>query len=292
MHDELNPIQLKALIEQALLEDLAGGDITTLSTVAESKMMTGRLIAKEAGVICGLPVFSGVYACLDKKITVTPDVKEGAFVEAGDEIAHLYGPARGLLSGERTALNFLQRLSAIATRTRLAVEQVKESDAAITDTRKTTPGLRMLEKYAVRMGGGRNHRFNLSDGILIKDNHIQAAGGVEQAISRARMSAPHTLKIEVEVENTRQIAQALDAGADIIMLDNMTAGEIRQAVRQIDGRAMVEISGNMGERDLRQLAMTGVNLISIGALTHSVKAMDISLKLSETQGCGDASAND
>ena len=188
------------------------------------------------------------------------------------------GPARSILTGERVALNFLQRLSAIATKTAQAVEQTAGTQAQIVDTRKTTPGLRVLEKYAVRVGGGANHRFNLSDGVLIKDNHIQAAGSITRAVSAARANAPHTLKIEVEVESQDMIAEALSAGADIIMLDNMSQAEIEAAVSQINGQALIEISGNMGERDLASLAKTGIDLISIGALTHTVKAMDISLR--------------
>jgi len=183
-----------------------------------------------------------------------------------------------VLTGERVALNFLQRLSAIATKTAWAVDQVEGTNASICDTRKTTPGLRVLEKYAVRTGGGSNHRFNLADGILIKDNHIQAAGGITAAVTMARRQAPHTLKIEVEVENLDQVDEAIACGADIIMLDNMDQAGIEAAVARIAGRARIEISGNMGEKNLAALAATGIDLISIGALTHTVKALDISLR--------------
>jgi nicotinate-nucleotide pyrophosphorylase (carboxylating) len=204
--------------------------------------------------------------------------EEGQKILKGDRLARIEGPARSILTGERVALNFLQRLSAIATKTDWAVHQVEGTGVSITDTRKTTPGLRVLEKYAVRTGGGSNHRFNLADGVLIKDNHIQAAGGITAAVSLARRLAPHTLKIEVEAEDLSMVDEALACGADIIMLDNMDQPAIETAVARIAGRALIEISGNMGERDLAALARTGVDLISIGALTHTVKALDISLR--------------
>lgn len=279
MESEINFIQLRKIIENALEEDLSGGDITTVSTVKSDLQITGRLIAKENGVICGLLVFKEVFACLNKSIEVETYKQEGDAIEKDCLIATIQGNARSILSGERVALNLLQRMSGIATSTRHAVDRVKGTGVRITDTRKTTPGLRILEKYAVRAGGGINHRFNLSDGILIKDNHIQAAGGIKPAIERARSYAPHTLKIEVEVENSLQIAEALHANADIIMLDNMDTPAIRDAVRQINNQAMIEISGNMNTRDLEELATTGIHLISIGALTHSARALDISLRL-------------
>jgi nicotinate-nucleotide pyrophosphorylase (carboxylating) len=238
----------------------------------------GRLLAKEDGIVCGLPVFCRVYELLDPAITVQLLAGEGSPVKKGDLLAILEGPAATILTGERVALNFLQHLSGIASRTAQAASQVAGTKARIADTRKTTPGLRFLEKYAVRIGGGVNHRFNLSDGILIKDNHIQAAGGITQAVTLARAGAPHTLRVEVEVENSGQISEALSAGVDIIMLDNMDLAAIKDAVTQIGGRAMIEISGNMGDKDLRAYAATGVDLISIGALTHSVRALDISLR--------------
>jgi len=275
---ELSPLVIDPLIRSALAEDIGTGDITTDSVISPSTQISGRLIAKEDGCICGLPVFCRVYALLDPAVVIEPAVAEGAQVRRGDLLARISGPARAILTGERVALNYLQRLSGIASRTAWAVDQVAGSKARITDTRKTTPGLRVLEKYAVRVGGGSNHRFNLSDGILIKDNHIQAAGSITVAVDAARARAPHTLKIEVEVENSAMIAEALACHSDIIMLDNMDQAAIEAAVRQIDGRAMIEISGNMGERDIKALAATGIDLISIGALTHTVKAMDISLR--------------
>ena len=261
-----------------MAEDIGTGDITTDSVIPLTTRISGRLLAKEDGCICGLPVFCRVFALLDPDVKVELVADEGCTVLKGDLIARIDGPARAILTGERVALNFLQRLSAIASKTAWAVEQVQGTNARIADTRKTTPGLRVLEKYAVRVGGGTNHRFNLSDGILIKDNHIQAAGSITAAVHAARNRAPHTLKIEVEVENSGMIAEALACRADIIMLDNMDQPAIEAAVRQIDGRALIEISGNMGDRDLKALAATGIDLISIGALTHTVKAMDISLK--------------
>ena len=274
----LNMLLVDPIIRNALAEDIGTGDITTESTILPGTEISGRLLAKEAGRICGLPVFCRVFALLDPSVNIELLVAEGTDVQRGDLIARISGPARSLLTGERVALNFLQRLSAIATRTAWAVSQVAGTRAKIVDTRKTTPGLRVLEKYAVRVGGGANHRFNLADGILIKDNHIQAAGSISAAISAARHHAPHTLRIEVEVEDSVQIAEALDCGADIIMLDNMDQAGIEAAVAQIDGQALIEISGNMGDKDLRALAATGIDLISIGALTHTVRAMDLSLR--------------
>ena len=266
------------LIQTALREDLGTGDITTLSVIEKDREAHGRLIAKEEGVLCGLELISDVYAALDEEVRVVYHAEEGTHVHRGDLVAEVFGPARSLLSGERVALNLVQHLSGIATATAKAASAVEGTKARITDTRKTTPGMRVLEKYAVRVGGGSNHRFCLADGILIKDNHIVAAGGITAAVQSARKNAPHTLKIEVEVETRDQAQEALDAGADIIMLDNMSCPEMKACVDMIAGRAVVEASGNMGERDLREVAETGVDIISIGALTHSVKAMDISMK--------------
>ena len=219
-----------------------------------------------------------MFDTVDSTIEFQAFVKDGDAVKKGDIIAEVSGEARSVLTGERTALNLLQRLSGVATNTAKAVKAVEGTKAKITDTRKTTPGLRVLEKYAVRVGGGSNHRFCLADGILIKDNHIVAAGGITAAVEAARKNAPHTLKIEVEVETRAQTEEALAAGADIIMLDNMSCPEMKECVELIGGRAMVEASGNMGERNRAEVAATGVDIISIGALTHSVKALDISLK--------------
>lgn len=266
------------VIKTALREDIGSGDITTVSTVAPHTVAHGKFIAKEGGVICGLPILERVFFLLDDTVLITARVEEGDYVQKGDVIAEISGPSSVILTGERVALNFLQLLSGIATRTRAAVEQVAGTKAMITDTRKTTPGLRLLEKYAVRVGGGRNHRLNLADGILIKDNHIVAAGGLCQAVMKARRVASHFLKIEVEVETFSQIEEALSCNVDVIMLDNMSLEDMKKAVSLIRGRALVEASGNMGERDLKEVAATGVDMISVGALTHSICAMDISLR--------------
>ena len=266
------------ILTRALREDIGTGDITTMSTVEPERRIMGRFVAKEEGILCGTQIAARVFALLDPEVQTRFTVREGERVEKGQVIGTVEGNARSILSGERVALNFLQHLSGIATKTRSLVEQVKGTKAKIADTRKTTPGLRTLEKYAVRIGGGRNHRFHLADGLMIKDNHIKASGGITQAVEAARAAAPHTLKIEVEVESVSQLREALAAGADIIMLDNMSLEDMKKAVEIVGGRATTEASGNMGDKDLAQVAATGVDVISVGALTHSVKAMDISLK--------------
>lgn len=266
------------IIKSALAEDIAYGDITSEICVSADKRANGYFTAKENGIICGTEILCDAFHIIDNEIDISLNVKDGDKVEKGDVIAEISGSARHILTGERTALNFIQHLSGIATKTFYAVQSVKGFGARITDTRKTTPGLRTLEKYAVRMGGGINHRFGLSDGILIKDNHIAAAGSITSAVKAARRSAPHTLKIEVETSDIGEVEEALEAGADIIMLDNMTIQQIKEAVEKIGGRAMTEASGNMGEKDIRTVAATGVDIISIGALTHSAPALDISLK--------------
>ncbi len=267
-----------SIILNSLAEDAPGGDMTTLCTVSESAAAHGYFIAKEAGIIAGTDIAKRVFDLVGDGVETVFFVKEGDKAEKGQRIGEISGPARTVLTGERTALNLMQRASGIATATAEAVGRVSGTNAKICDTRKTMPGLRALDKYAVRIGGGTNHRFNLSDGILIKDNHIAAAGGITAAVSAARARAPHTLKIEVEVETFDQLREALNAKADIIMLDNMSVEDMRTAVGITAGRALLEASGNMGERDLRAVAETGVDLISVGALTHSVKALDISLK--------------
>ncbi len=269
---------LDKILLNALEEDLGNGDITTLSVIPPENTAKGRYIAKESGVLCGIGIASRVYELIDDKISFTTYFKDGDFVNKGDIVAEVEGPAVSLLSGERVGLNLMQRLSGIATRTAEAVKQVQGTKAKITDTRKTTPGIRVLEKYAVRVGGGSNHRFNLADGVLIKDNHIAAAGSITNAVNMARQNSHHMLKIEVEVETFEQLNEALEVGADIIMLDNMTEKQMAEAVKIINGKAIAEASGNMGERDLAKVAKTGVDIISIGALTHSVHSMDISLK--------------
>ena len=273
-------IGLDELLLAALREDVGTGDITTISCIPAENRSEGAFLAKESGVICGLEIAKRVFALVDSSIVFRAQVKDGDRVEKGQYFATVEGPSRSVLTGERVALNFMQRLSGTATATAKAVAEVKGTGARIVDTRKSTPGLRVLEKYAVRVGGGHNHRFNLSDGVLIKDNHISAAGGIAQAVKAARGAVPHVMKIEVETETLEQVQQALDAGADIIMLDNMTNELMSQAGKLINGRAITEASGNMGEKNLAEVAATGVDVISIGALTHSVKALDISLKFS------------
>ncbi len=272
-----NP-QVEQIITLALNEDIGTGDITTLSTIPADKTATGRFVAKEDMIICGIDLAAHIFGRVDPSIELKANFKDGDAVKKGNVIAVVSGNAQNVLTGERTALNFMQRLTGIATRTHASVAEVAGTNAKITDTRKTTPGLRVLEKYAVRVGGGTNHRFNLADGVLIKDNHIAVSGGIQNAVKNARAVIPHTLKIEVEVETKEQLAEALDAGADIIMLDNMSNDLMRECVGIVAGRALVEASGNMGEKSLREVAETGVDIISVGALTHTVKAADISLK--------------
>lgn len=269
---------LDELLLAALREDVGTGDITTMSCIPAENRAEGRYLVKEDGVLCGLSVAERVFALIDPAITLTPKAQDGDHVKKGDVIATVSGPARGILTGERVGLNLMQRMSGVATMTAKAVSEVAGTKAAIVDTRKSTPGLRVLEKYAVRVGGGKNHRFNLADGVLIKDNHIAAAGGIQQALDAARRTAPHVMKLEVEVEDLAGVREALDAGADVIMLDNMSPAAMTEAVALIGGRALTEASGNMGDRDIKEVARCGVDLISIGALTHSVRSLDISLK--------------
>ena len=269
---------LDELLLAALREDVGTGDITTMSCIPAENRAEGYYLIKEDGVLCGLSVAERVFALIDPAITLTPKAQDGDHVKKGDVIATVSGPARGILTGERVGLNLMQRMSGVATMTAKAVSEVAGTKAAIVDTRKSTPGLRVLEKYAVRVGGGKNHRFNLADGVLIKDNHIAAAGGIRQALEAARRTAPHVMKLEVEVEDLAGVREALDAGADVIMLDNMSPAAMTEAVALIGGRALTEASGNMGDRDIKEVARCGVDLISIGALTHSVRSLDISLK--------------
>lgn len=269
---------LDPFLQRALEEDIGTGDITTLTTIEEHRIAHGQYIAKGNGILCGIEVAQRVFALLDPTIVLTPNKKDGDFVEKGEIIATVTGPAVNVLTGERVGLNLMQHLSGIATRTAEAVKSVAGYHAVIADTRKTTPGMRVLEKYAVKVGGGSNHRFNLADGVLIKDNHIAAAGSITAAVERARKAIPHTLKIEVEVETKKQLEEALAAKADIIMLDNMSCEAMAEAVKIVNGRAVTEASGNMGERNLAEVAATGVDIISIGALTHTVVPLDISLK--------------
>ncbi|MFD3004651.1 carboxylating nicotinate-nucleotide diphosphorylase [Thermus tengchongensis] len=260
-----------------LWEDLGHGDLTSQLVVPEDLWGQAVILAKAEGVIAGLPVAQAVFALAEPRIAFTGLVAEGERVEPGQEVARLEGPLRGILAGERLALNLLQRLSGIATLTRAYVEALKGTKAQVLDTRKTTPGLRALEKYAVRVGGGKNHRFGLFDGILLKENHLRAAGGVAQAVRRAKAGAPHYLKVEVEVTSLAELGEALEAGADLILLDNFSVEDLREAVRRVGGRVPLEASGNMTLERARQAAEAGVDYVSVGALTHSAKALDLSL---------------
>lgn len=273
---------LNDLIKRALEEDIGYGDITTLSLVPAEQKARGLFVAKTPGIVAGITVSRAVFAYLDTEIEFQILKNDGDEITPGDVIAIVTGRARTLLTGERTALNFLQRLSGIASKTRKMVDLIKYSSAQLLDTRKTTPGLRVLEKYAVGIGGARNHRFGLFDGVMIKDNHIQAVGSIQQAVSAARQKVPHTVKIEVEVETMEQLQEALQAHADIIMLDNMDVYEMSEAVKITDGQALLEASGGINEGNLADVARTGVDFISMGALTHAVSSLDISFDIVES----------
>ena len=266
------------LILSALREDITSEDITTNSVMREYQLGEVELICKQDGVIAGLDVFKRTFELLDSKTEVTFTKKDGDTVKNGDKIGVVRGDIRVLLSGERTALNYLQRMSGIATYTRSIADLLKGSKTKLLDTRKTTPNMRVFEKYAVKVGGGCNHRYNLSDGILLKDNHIGAAGSVAKAIEMAKEYAPFVRKIEIEVENLEMVKEAVEAGADIIMLDNMTPDEMREAIKIIDGRAQTECSGNVTKENVSRLVSVGVDYISSGALTHSAPILDISMK--------------
>ena len=276
---QLNPLTINNIIAQALAEDIGHGDVTTDYLLTDEDFGTGCLMAKEDGTIAGLPIAEQVFHTLSPKVIIEELVKEGQAVKAGTVIANISGPLRAILTGERVALNFLQRLSAIATKTNIYVASVAGYPVKIVDTRKTTPLLRSLEKYAVRIGGGTNHRFGLYDTVMLKDNHIMAAGSITQAVKRIREKAPFTTKIEVETENLEQVEEALSNRVDIIMLDNMSIELMSKAVKIIDGKALAEASGGITLETIKEIATTGVDLISIGCLTHSIKAFDISLDI-------------
>lgn len=278
----MNEITMKLvadkLIMQALEEDITNEDITTNAVMRERREGEVELICKEDGIIAGLWVFERVFTLLDPSTTVTLFVKDGDEVKKGQKMGVVTGDIRVLLSGERTALNYLQRMSGIATYTRSVAKLLEGTKTKLLDTRKTTPNMRIFEKYAVRTGGGYNHRYNLSDGVLLKDNHIGAAGSVKKAVELAREYAPFVRKIEVETETLEMVKEAVEAGADIIMLDNMSLEMMKEAVDYIDGRASTECSGNVTKENAAQLAVAGVDYISSGALTHSAPILDISLK--------------
>lgn len=271
-------LQADHLIRMALQEDITSEDITTNAVMPEAKKGEVQLICKQDGIIAGLEVFARVFRLLDETVAIDFRCKDGDAVTNGQLMAVLTGDIRVLLSGERVALNYLQRMSGIATYTNEVARLLAGSGTKLLDTRKTTPNMRIFEKYAVKVGGGYNHRYNLSDGVLLKDNHIGAAGGVRQAVQMAKEYAPFVRKIEVEVENLDMVREAADAGADIIMLDNMSADEMREAVKLIGGRAETECSGNVTKENVKQLVEIGVDYISSGALTHSAPILDISLK--------------
>lgn len=265
-------------IRLALEEDINSEDVTTNAVMPEYKKGEVHLICKEEGIIAGLSVFERVFTLLDPETKVLFEVQDGEIVKKGQHLATVIGDIRVLLSGERVALNYLQRMSGIATYTNQVVKLLEGTKTRLIDTRKTTPCMRIFEKYAVKTGGGSNHRYNLSDGVLLKDNHIDAAGGVKEAVLAAKAYAPFVRKIEVEVENLDMVKDAVEAGADIIMLDNMTPKEMEKAIKMIDGRAQTECSGNITKENIQTIAGLGVDYVSSGALTHSAPILDISLK--------------
>lgn len=274
----MTDLQAYELIRQALKEDITSEDVTTNAVMREAAVGEVDLISKADGVICGMQVFERTFKILDETTQVSAKVKDGDRVKKGQLLAVVKGDIRALLSGERTALNYLQRMSGIATYTAETAALLKGSKTKLLDTRKTTPNMRVFEKYAVKVGGGCNHRFNLSDGILLKDNHIGAAGSVKKAVELAKEYAPFVRKIEVEVENLDMCREAVEAGADIIMLDNMSVEDMKKAVELIDGRAQTECSGNVTKDNIKNIIETGVDFVSSGALTHSAPILDLSMK--------------
>lgn len=278
MNDITMKMQADQLIRMALQEDITSEDVSTNAVMRSAVKGTVDLIAKEDGIIAGLDVYARVFQILDEKTEVHFNFKDGDAVKKGDLLATVNGDIRVLLSGERVALNYLQRMSGIATYTSQVAKLLEGSKVTLLDTRKTTPNCRVFEKYAVRVGGGCNHRYNLSDGVLLKDNHIGAAGSVAKAVAMAKEYAPFVRKIEIEVETMDQVKEAVEAGADIIMLDNMTPEMMKEAVNFIDGRAQTECSGNITKENIQKILETGVDFVSSGALTHSAPILDISMK--------------
>lgn len=271
-------INMDEYILHALKEDITSEDVSTNAVMPDKKQGTAQLICKADGIICGLEVFERTFTLLDETFRFDTDVKDGDRVEKGQLIGTLFGDIRALLSGERTALNYLQRMSGIATITKEYAKELEGTKTTLLDTRKTTPNMRPFEKYAVTVGGGRNHRYNLSDGVLLKDNHIGAAGSVKKAIEMAKDYAPFVRKIEIETESIEQVKEALEAGADIIMLDNMDNDTMKKCVELIGDKAETECSGNVTKERLREIAAIGVDYVSSGALTHSAPVLDVSLK--------------
>lgn len=278
MQQALTELNMDPVILAALREDIPGEDISTNAVLREGKKGTAQLICKQSGVICGLAVFSRTFHLLDENVEVSLSVRDGDSVQKGQLLGTVTGDMRAILSGERTALNFLQRMSGIATYTAQTAKLLEGSKTKLVDTRKTTPNLRNFEKYAVKVGGGGNHRHNLSDGVMLKDNHIGAAGGIKRAVALAKEYSSFVRKIEVEVENLAMCREALEAGADIIMLDNMSIDEMKEAVELIGGRALTECSGNVTRENIADIVATGVDFVSSGALTHSAPILDLSLK--------------
>lgn len=277
----MNHLEVDDLVKRALAEDIGYADITTACLIPSEKVSTGVFYSKSRGILAGIEVCERVFTCLDPRIEFKKFKNDGDEITPGDTIAEITGSTARLLTGERLALNFLQRLSGIASKTREMVEAIKYYPAQLVDTRKTTPGLRVLEKYAVAIGGARNHRFGLFDGVIIKDNHIKAVGGIQKAISAVRNQIPHTLKIEVEVKNIDELQEALMARADIIMLDNMDLETLKKAVEVANGKTLLEASGGINEKNIVEIAKTGIDYISVGALTHSAISIDISFNLKE-----------
>ena len=278
MNEITMKMQADQLIRMALQEDITSEDVSTNAVMPTATKGTVDLIAKENGVIAGLDIYARVFTILDEKTEIDFHCKDGDEVKKGDLMATVTGDIRVLLSGERVALNYLQRMSGIATYTRQVAKLLEGSNVTLLDTRKTTPNCRVFEKYAVRVGGGCNHRYNLSDGVLLKDNHIGAAGSVTKAVQMAKAYAPFVRKIEIEVETLEQVKEAVEAGADIIMLDNMTPEVMKQAVELINGRAQTECSGNITKENIQKIREIGVDFVSSGALTHSAPILDISMK--------------
>lgn len=278
MNEITMKMQADQLIRMALQEDITSEDVSTNAVMPTATKGTVDLIAKEDGVVAGLEIYARVFTILDEKTEIDLHCKDGDEVKKGELMATVTGDIRVLLSGERVALNYLQRMSGIATYTRQVVKLLEGSNVTLLDTRKTTPNCRVFEKYAVRVGGGHNHRYNLSDGVLLKDNHIGAAGSVAKAVKMAKAYAPFVRKIEIEVETLDQVKEAVEAGADIIMLDNMTPEVMKQAVELIDGRAQTECSGNITKENIQKICEIGVDFVSSGALTHSAPILDISMK--------------
>jgi nicotinate-nucleotide pyrophosphorylase (carboxylating) len=271
--------QIERLIRDSLDEDIGAGDLATMATISAESQGTGLFRAKKEGVVAGLVLLERIFYFIDPKVNVSLLTKDGTQVAQGTVVAQAAGPVRALLLAERTALNFLQRLSGTATLTRQYVESVKDFPCKVLDTRKTTPGLRTLEKYAVRMGGGTNHRIGLYDAALVKDNHIEATGSIAEAVKAVRLHAPFMAKVEVEAGNLTQVQEAIDACADVIMLDNMSVAQMAEAVRLVNKRAWVEASGGITLNTVRQIAETGVDFISSGALTHSAPVVDFNMKI-------------